>query len=149
MVEDFEQGRPQEGKRSDDVRVSTTGFIFLEDGVFLPVIADFNTRPVATDVGQPLCRGYVVRVATADEPACESRGFAFAFLVTCDPRDLKQRACSWKVAAHGVRRHAFELEGDAGACCDFLFFEGKKGVAVARASASARNFRRLSRTWNR
>ena len=47
MLEDFEQGCPQERKRSGDVRVTTAGFIFLEDGVFLPVVADFNTRPVA------------------------------------------------------------------------------------------------------
>ena len=53
-VEELEEAIAQEGERSDDIGVFASGFVLEQASVFAPVIADFDSAPVATDEAQPL-----------------------------------------------------------------------------------------------
>ena len=138
----------QQREGADDVAVAATGLVFEEDGILLPVVADFDAGPVAADIGQPLGGSDLVVGTVADEVAGEG-GLLARLFVGVAAGDFHEGTGAREVALQGLDRDEFQIELDTAAGGGFLRLQGKRGVAAALRAASARSLGRLLRTWLR
>ncbi len=67
VVEEFKQGIAQEDEIGNDSWIFASGLILQEAGVFSPVVAVFNSRPMAANELEPLRWGLLAGCHTADE----------------------------------------------------------------------------------
>ena len=54
MKEDFVERVSEKGEVGHEVGVFASGFIFKQTGVFAPMVAIFDTRPMTADELEPL-----------------------------------------------------------------------------------------------
>ena len=86
-VEDEQEGGSEQSERADDVGSTTSRLVFEEDGIFLPVVSDFDTRPVAPDIMDPLFWRDALGLAAGDKVTREPGDLAGLFVAGL-PKDM-------------------------------------------------------------